>query len=174
MEQLLARYSLTEIIIFLVLIGCAIKEVITFLDWAHKRLKQRFAREDEHEEIKKELEKVGNHLDNIEKHFTTMIEENRIQSREMQASIDLLIASDKDDIKAWITREHHFFCYEAKKIDDYSLDCIEKRYSHYRDEGGNSYVADLIAEIRELPKVSSVNVKHHNQEGAIDYAKNQR
>lgn len=174
MEQLLARYSVTEIIIFLVLVGCAIKEVVTFIDWAHKRLKQRFAREDEHEEIKQELEKVADHLDKIEKHFTTMLEENRVQAREMQKSIDLLIASDKDDIKAWITREHHFFCYEAKKIDDYSLDCIEKRFAHYKDEGGNSYIADLMGEIRALPKVSSVEIKHYNQEGASLYVEDKR
>ena len=42
--------------------------------------------------------------------------------------------SDKDAIKAFITREHHYFCYQKKWIDDYSLDCIEKRYEHYKEE----------------------------------------
>ena len=31
---------------------------------------------------------------------------------------------------------------------------FRKRYRHYVDEGGNSYVADLMNEIRALPKVS--------------------
>ena len=52
----------------------------------------------------------------------------------------MLIESDKDDIKAYITREHHFFCYEQGWIDDFSLDCLEKRYAHYKIEGGNTFI----------------------------------
>ena len=42
-----------------------------------------------------------------------------------------------------------------KCIDDFSLDCIEKRFAHYQDEGGNSFIAALMAEIRALPKEGS-------------------
>lgn len=154
MGQLLAKYTITEIVVFLVLLGFAIKEVVTFFDWAHNRLKKTFDKEDEHEEIKEQLETVVNRLGDIEIHFNTMINENRVKYSEMQQSIDLLIASDKDDIKAWITAQHHLFVYEYKCIDDYSLDCIEKRYAHYRDEGGNSFIELLMSEIRALPKVS--------------------
>ena len=76
--------------------------------------------------------------------------------------MSILLASDKDDIKSWITEKHHYFCYEKKVIDDYSLDCIEKRYQHYVDEGGNSYVATLMREIRALPKVSML--KEHDKD----------
>jgi hypothetical protein len=39
-----------------------------------------------------------------------------------------LTKSDRDAIKAYITKEHHHFCYEAGWIDDYNLDCIERRF----------------------------------------------
>ena len=154
MGQLLAKYSITEIVVFLVILGFAIKELVTFFDWAHNRLRKTFDKEDEHEEIKEQLNTVVNRLNDIETHFNTMINENRVKYNEMQQSIDLLIASDKDDIKAWITAQHHLFVYEYKCIDDYSLDCIEKRFAHYRDEGGNSFIELLMSEIRALPKVS--------------------
>jgi hypothetical protein len=64
------------------------------------------------------------------------------------------VDSDKDDIKAFITDKHHYFCYERKWIDDYSMDCIERRYSHYKDEGGNSFIATLMDELKALPKQS--------------------
>ena len=70
----------------------------------------------------------------------------------MMRKINILIDSDKDDIKSFITKEHHFYCYEKHWIDDYSLDCIERRYKHYQEENGNSFVADLMKEIRQLPK----------------------
>lgn len=154
MGQLLAKYTITEIVVFIVILGFAIKELVTFFDWAHSRLRKTFDKEDEHEEIKEHLETVVNRLNDIETHFNTMINENRVKYNEMQQSIDLLIASDKDDIKAWITAQHHLFVYGYKCIDDYSLDCIEKRYAHYRDEGGNSFIELLMSEIRALPKVS--------------------
>lgn len=64
----------------------------------------------------------------------------------------MLIDSDKDDIKSYITREHHYFCYQVGWIDDFSLDCLERRYQHYEDEGGNSFIAGFMNELRTLPK----------------------
>ena len=70
----------------------------------------------------------------------------------LEKKINILIDSDKDDIKAYIVDKHHHFCYDQRWIDDYSLDCLEKRYSHYTIEGGNSFIADLMSELRALPK----------------------
>lgn len=155
MEELLTKYTITEIVIFIVFLAIAIKEVVTFFDWAHSRLKGAFKKENEHEDIKKQLNDVYKYLEHLDDNFTTMIKENRKQSNKMQETIDILLASDKDDIKAWITQQHHYFCYELKCIDDFSLDCIEKRFAHYQDEGGNSFIAALMAEIRALPKEGS-------------------
>ena len=68
----------------------------------------------------------------------------------------------KDDIKSWLVEKHHYFCYEKGYIDDYSLDCMERRYRHYADEGGNSYAATLMAEVRALPKMSMMKDGHNN------------
>ena len=65
---------------------------------------------------------------------------------------DLLVESDKDDIKAFITREYHYFCEQKGWIDDYSMDCIERRYNHYLEERGNSFIAQLMEAIRALPR----------------------
>ena len=73
-------------------------------------------------------------------------------------NIKIIVCCHKDDIKAWITEKHHYFCYKVGHIDDYNLDCIEKRYSHYRHEGGNSFVDDLMKEIRALPKTRDLNL----------------
>ena len=37
-------------------------------------------------------------------------------------------------------------------IDDFSLDCLERRYQHYADEGGNSFIEGFMEELRALPK----------------------
>ena len=152
MIELFTMYSLSEIVTFLVTFALAIKGLVSFLDWAVERIKKVFKKQDKKNREKEILEEkllLGNEkIRTIEKEQ----EETREFFKEMSKKVDLLIESDKDSIKSFITKEHHFFCYENKWIDDYSLDCIERRFSHYKDEGGNSFVEELMEELRALPK----------------------
>ena len=152
MIELFTMYSLSEIATFLVTFALAIKGLVSFLDWAVERIKKVFKKQDKKNREKEILEErllLGNEkMRAIEKEQ----EETKEFLKEMSKKVDLLIESDKDNIKSFITKEHHFFCYENKWIDDYSLDCIERRFSHYKDEGGNSFVEELIEELRALPK----------------------
>ena len=155
MAELITNYSWSEIILFVIAFAAAIKGVVTFWDWGKDRLRKVYDKEDKIEEIKSlivENTKQMNEFSNIQAQTIDEIQH-------LKENITNLTASDKDDIKAWITEKHHHFCYEIKYIDDYSLDCIEKRYAHYVDEGGNSFISKLMEEIRNLPKVSDVEPK---------------
>lgn len=55
-------------------------------------------------------------------------------------------------IRLTIKKEHHFYVYQKGTIDAYSLDCIERLYDRYVSEGGNTYVKELMKDLRELPK----------------------
>ena len=148
MEQLLKTYSIQEILLFIVMLAAAIKGVVSWIEWAISKLKTKFNKEEETREIRDDLKK------NIEEIKKSQLETNNA-IQVLTGKVNLLMDSDKDDIKAWITEKHHHFCYELGYIDDYNLDCIEKRYSHYEVEGGNSFVRTLMDEIRELPKKGS-------------------
>ena len=155
MAELITNYSWSEIILFVIAFAAAIKGVVTFWDWGKDRLRKVYDKEDKIEEIKSlivENTKQMNEFSNIQAQTIDEIQH-------LKENITNLTASDKDDIKAWITEKHHHFCYEIKYIDDYSLDCIEKRYAHYVDEGGNSFISKLMEEIRNLPKVSDAESK---------------
>lgn len=155
MAELITNYSWSEIVLFVIAFAAAIKGVVTFWDWGKDRLRKVYNKEDKIEEIKSlivENIKQMNEFSNIQAQTI-----NEIQH--LKENITNLTASDKDDIKAWITEKHHHFCYDIKYIDDYSLDCIEKRYAHYVDEGGNSFISKLMEEIRNLPKVSDAESK---------------
>lgn len=155
MAELITNYSWSEIILFVIAFAAAIKGVVTFWDWGKDRLRKVYDKEDKIEEIKSlivENTKQMNEFSNIQAQTIDEIQH-------LKENITNLTASDKDDIKAWITEKHHHFCYDIKYIDDYSLDCIEKRYAHYVDEGGNSFISKLMEEIRNLPKISDAESK---------------
>lgn len=152
MVDLLEKFSIDEIFIFIIFLAIAIKEIITFIDFfqekASKRFDLKYHKSEKEKKIIKELETHQNEI-------TTILESQKI----IQQQIALLIESDMDDIKAWITEKHHFYCYQKGYIDDYTLDCIEKRYAVYKRENGNSFVSDLMEDLRRLPKVSKDNKK---------------
>lgn len=141
MIQLLSNYSVGEILIFIIAIALAIKEFVQFKDWAKIRTTQAVKQAQQPKQIK---EKMQQHQEQISDIQTDI--------KDIKDSINLLIESDKDDIKQSLTKDHHYFCYKLKSIDDYSLDCMERRYSHYTDEGGNSFVETLMNEVRALPR----------------------
>lgn len=175
MEKLLTNYSLSEILIFVCFLAAAIKGVVTFFDWAEQRLRQKFLKEDkidvesqkfreivDHEIRQREIDRVAlqQQINEIKERDRQTFEALNQTISNLQTKLDaiskktdILIDSDRDDIKAWITREHHYFVNNLGKIDSYSLDCIERRFKHYKDEKGNSFVESLIDEIRALPKM---------------------
>lgn len=164
MLEFLAAYSIGEITIFIILLGLAIKEGVTFYDWAKTRIQQGF---NKNLKANQDKEKIEHELDDLEAYFQKKEEKFNKKKEEintgfeqlnkriaaLEGSVEMLIVSDKDSIKAYITEKHHKFCYQDKWIDDYSLDCIEKCYEHYKDEGGNSFVADLMEDLRALDRV---------------------
>lgn len=152
MLTLLQQYSLSDILIFIVILALAIKSAISFFDWVEERFQKAFNKEysqlNEREQLQKRLEHGSEIMDKLQTNQEIIDE----ILEDLSSKIDMLIESDKDDIKSFITREHHHFCYQVGWIDDFSLECIEKRYKHYTDEGGNSFIGGFMDELRALPK----------------------
>lgn len=149
-EELFQRFAFVDIVAILTLTGLAIKELVTFFDWIKQRSKGPIEKEISRKQAMVQAE------EEIEK-LTNKQQECETKLNEIYKLVQILIDSDKDDIKAWITEKHHFYCYQLGHIDDFSLDCIEKRYGHYRDENGNSFVGDMMKDIRALPRVSNIS-----------------
>ena len=152
MAVLLEHYSLSEILIFTVLLALAIKSLVSFFDWAYTYLKLFFSKETEETNDKENIKKRIQHNSWV---MTTLQANQDVTDqylKELSAKIDMLIDSDKDAIKSYITSRHHYFCYQVGWIDDFSLDCLEKRYQHYANEGGNSFIEGFMEELRALPK----------------------
>ena len=151
MKDLLTQFSIQEILIFLVLFAVAFKAVVTFWDWLSGWIKSKVNKDDSCEKAKQE---INQRVDTI--YAMTNSQEERMNK--MSKALDLLVESDKDNIKSWIVEKHHHFCYEVGAIDYFSLESIERRYDHYQAENGNSYVATLIKELKELPKIENESI----------------
>ena len=162
MKALLDNYSLTEIVIFVILFALAMKEAISLVDWFRARFKAQFEKDNQ---VKEEHEKLEDEINDLNKFY----EEKKKVDDGFEAinkaialineSIAMLIDSDKESIKAYITERHHHFVYDRGWIDDYSMDCLERRFKIYEKEHGNSFVEDLMNELRGLPKRPLTNIQ---------------
>ena len=139
--QLLKQFDITTFLTFIIVLALAAKGVIIFFDWVKERLMKMFNKQTKKQRQIEQLQQQENSIKELK---------NNMES--IQSKMNLLIESDKDDIKAWITEKHHFYCYQQKYIDDYTLDCLEKRFTRYEAEGGNSFVHNLMDDLRDLPR----------------------
>ena len=161
MVELLSTLSLSQVLIYGILIALAAKEALVLKDFFKKRTDDKYAEEDEE---KKQIEQILSAIQGLERSINSSKEEEKklhknienlyehwkTQEQEYHKVLQLLIESDKESIKSFIVKEHHHFI-DQKWIDDFSLDTIEKRYSHYREEGGDAYIGELIQDLRALP-----------------------
>lgn len=151
MEELFSQFSISEIFFCIILLVISVKSAIEFIDWAKMRIKEWYKKDTKTEVLE----------DNIDEKFhkedarITALEEQQAKTIEilekMDEKVDILISSDKDDIKSYLTTMHHQYCYHQGWIDTYNLECCERRYEHYKEEGGNSFIANFMADLRGLP-----------------------
>lgn len=160
MIELLESVSLSELFVILVLFALALKELISLGDFFWGKVKSIFNKEQKEDNQIKSIEEKMDRLEktlaeyekvSIETRKQNQKEINEIleQLKNQQEILNLLVESDKDDIKGWIVQQYHFFA-EKGSIDDFSRDTIEKRASHYFAEGGDSYIEDILTQIRQL------------------------
>lgn len=150
--SVLKDFPISEILLCIVGVLVLVKWIIEYFDWGHKRTKDKY---DQEAARKKDIEDINEKLNQNSEDIKMLIEMQKQQNEKIEQQnlrIELLIDSDKDDIKAFITEKYHYFVEVKGWIDDYSLDCLERRFQHYKDENGNSFVADLMSEIKRLPK----------------------
>jgi len=144
-------YSVPDIIIILVFLASAIMGAGKFVEGTVKRLRIIFGKEYQDKNKETALEERLVAIENKSTRTQAEVEGLKNSMDFFSDKLEILVDSDKDSIKAYLTDKHHYYCYEKKWIDDYNLDCIERRYVHYKKAGGNSFVDHLMDELRMLP-----------------------
>ncbi len=102
MKDLLVKYSLSEIALFVFLLLVAVKEMLQLFDWFWNRVKRTYDKHRQSDEIE------GTVVDLNESYEDALHKVN--QSFDViNEKIKMLIESDKEDIKSFLTSQHHHF-----------------------------------------------------------------
>ena len=93
MLELFKTYSIDEIVMFILLLALTIKGIVDLYDWFKKRFREPIEEEMTHEEQKQEI------IDRLNTHEGNILECKECLNKILD-TINILIDSDKDDIKS--------------------------------------------------------------------------
>lgn len=158
MLDLFTGYSLSQIIIMTIGLSLAAKGCWELVDFFKSKYKAKFSHDYDKKKMEEQLdEKINKLFDNQNSFVTTCqkfndkLDEIQFKIDKANNRIDELTESDMYDIKYCIVQAYHYFVEEQGWIDDFSLSTLEARYKIYKMEGGNSFIHDLMSELRSLP-----------------------
>ena len=90
-------------------------------------------------------------IDELHKHVIPEVNELDNKVHTIDDLLELLIESNKTNIKASIISEYQKWM-SLEYIDIYSLSLIEEQFAEYEKFHGNTFVEDMVKQLRSLPK----------------------
>lgn len=161
MLELLSEFSASQIIIYTIMLALAIKGGVEFFNWCKQQYQIKFDKDyqkkTQEEILKKHCEECETQFKEaldmcgtLEEKIDNLTDVFSVQVDKIESQLSLLSSCSRNDIKAWIVETHHR-CIKEGCIDDFTKDTVERRFQNYKDLGGNSYIEELVKEIRELP-----------------------
>ena len=166
---LFTQYSVEELILLIIIVLFVLKALNEIFSYFYEKLKSHFGIETEKEQWKDDL---MNKLQSIEDEIKILENQNKKthqHQKELDSTVALVQERLQENTRSYLIDAHHKFCYEVKAIDDLNLQAMERRYLYYKTAGGNSFVDNLMDEVRLLPKINFyTGVIDENQNGIDD------
>lgn len=165
MLEFFEHYSFNEIFLYTIMLLLTLKAAVEFVEWVKERYEKKFNKdhlaltkekdlEEYYATCKKQYEQSVMQYKNLENKIDNFVNDVRHKVNKIENQLTQLTESDKHDIKGWIVEKHHHLIKKGW-VDDFTMDTLERRYSDYVAEDGNSYIASLMEELRALPHFPS-------------------
>lgn len=136
MVQFFQNYTIEATLVFLFMLGVALKQGFELFQYFRNKAVD-------------QVDKVRDR----EQGFTRALEQLATQNTELMKineKIDQLLVSNEDSIKSWIVTLYKQRKKDPSGLDSMQMDLLERRFAHYIKLGGNSYVDNLMQELREI------------------------
>lgn len=136
MVQFFQNYTIEATLVFLFMLGVALKQGFELFQYFRN--------------------KTFSHVDKIREQTGTLIKmdesitQQNIQLMKINEKIDQLLVSNEDSIKSWIVTLYKQRKKDPSGLDSMQMDLLERRFAHYEKLGGNSYIDNLMQELREI------------------------
>lgn len=136
MVQFFQNYTIEATLVFLFMLGVALKQGFELFQYFRNKAV---------DQVDKVRDREQGAIRASEQLATQNTELMKINEK-----IDQLLVSNEDSIKSWIVTLYKQRKKDPSGLDSMQMDLLERRFSHYKKMGGNSYVDNLMQELREI------------------------
>ena len=148
------QYSFQELVLLIIIVLFALKAFNEVVAYFYTKIKNYFGIQNNKEQWE---QKITKSLQDIQEEIQTLKDQNSQTHRRQEdtdLSVTLIQERLQENSRSYLIDTHHKFCYEVKAIDDLNLQSMERRYLYYKTAGGDSFVDNLMDEVRALPKIN--------------------
>lgn len=138
MENLLNTFDFKTIMLVLFLVAVGVRELIQLYRYFRMRIYGKFEMQDTERET----------MNSMEKSMQSVL----LELKDIDKKLTLLQVSNRDSIKSWILMSYQKYKENSAQLDSMQMDLLERRYQHYKDQGGNSYIDEIMDELRAIYK----------------------
>ena len=183
---LLSNYSIEEIFLIIVVALIVVKLLMELTKYFYDKARNYFGmknkKENWEESTTSSLDNITSKIDNletaanqrkerliaVENKINTLEEysqENHKNQKEIKKQMEIVQERLQENTRSFLIDAHHRFKYEVGGIDDLNLQSMERRYLFYKTAGGDSFIDDLMDEVRQLPRLNYVNTSYVLNDG---------
>lgn len=181
---LLSSYSTGEVIAILIVVLLLVVAIARAAGFIWEKLKDYFGIKNDEarwrsdlttniKEVKEDVEDIqkkvvtlerkgeerGQRLAKVEE-YTKKDHEREKQILDHNAKIDIMCSKVQqrlqDDARWSFKDAYNYYFLKIGKIDEHTMEALEKKYEHYKEAGGNSFVDTIMEQLRTLPIVEKV------------------
>lgn len=130
------------------------------------------------EDLEEKADERGHRLEKVEE-YTKKDHAREKAIIEHNEKIDMMcgkVQQRLQDDARWAFKDaYNYYFLKVHQIDEHSLEALERKFEHYKDAGGNSFVDTIMEQLRTLPIVEKIDngpleeseQLHHHERGII-------
>lgn len=158
LTTLLTQYSGADVVIIVFLVLIAVKFIWETIDWFRNKLKDKYEddeeNKDKYEKVIDEIRALNVNVEGLAKEMVSSNDSFRSDLNDVKDNLYDINQRLLETMRSQIIDKHHKYM-AAGKITDFSLQSLERQYNYYSSAGGNTFIDNLMDDIRSLPVVDS-------------------
>ena len=170
-NNLLSSYSLQEITILTITLLFVAETFWKLVEFFYNKYQVHVGKKIDKREFEQRLKAAFEQLSLKVDELNEQNKQTHLQQDQIEKKLALVQERMQENTRSFLIDAHHKFCYQYHKIDDLNLQSIERHYLYYKTAGGDTFVDNLVEEIRSLPRANYLIEQSSEKSGEEDNKK---
>lgn len=153
LNTLFTHYTFQELLVVTVGLLLAGQGIWKLIEFYYEKYQIQVGKKVNKDEWERNL---ADSMESMDKKIDKLYDQNKethMRQDKTEQTLSILQERMQENTRSFLIDAHNKFCYQLKKIDDLNLQSIERHYLYYKTAGGDTFIDQLMVDIRALPRV---------------------